>query len=76
MSRAWRKEFVENGGYDCMTHAWFIYNERDQMRVSVDLANYGQKACDAAFVSPEAEADAELIVEAFNRRKDGGWGHE
>jgi hypothetical protein len=48
---AWRAEFEFQGGYDCMTHAWYIYDESDRVIAVLDLADYGQTRGDYDFRS-------------------------
>jgi hypothetical protein len=60
--KKWTYEFVEHGGYDCMTSAWIIRDELGNIVCTLDLADYGQVNCDYEFRSEEAEANAKEIA--------------
>lgn len=63
----WRNEFVEMGGYDCMTDAQRIYSG-EQLVATVDYSDFGQDWCQPFSDDTKAKADANaaLIVEAVN----------
>ncbi len=66
----WRKEFSETGGYDSMFGAWYLYDPSGNVKIVVNLGDYGQEPCDFKFRSPEAEADAAFLVDALNGREE------
>lgn len=59
----WKARFSESGGYDCMTHAWWVMAGIRTV-ADLDLGSYGQPRCHFEFRSPEAEANARLIAAA------------
>lgn len=63
----WHSEFVEMGGYDCMTDAQRIYSGA-QLVATVDYSDFGQNWCQPFSDDTKAKADANaaLIVEAVN----------
>lgn len=62
--KPWVAEFDETGGYDCMYGAWIIKDSAGETVAVVDQQHYGQKSCDWAFRSKEAEEIAGLISSA------------
>ena len=67
----WLVSFNETGGYDCMTGAWEISaGSRIAAICDVDQGRYGQNACDYDYRSPEAKANADLIVRAVNHHEE------
>ena len=59
----WLVKYVSNGGYDCMTDAFFIM-EGEKAIASLDFHYYGQKSCQDGFYSKEANRNAHLIAAA------------
>jgi hypothetical protein len=54
----WTYGFAESGGYDCMTDAVVVLDERNgHVVVSIDLCKYGQRA--GVEATPEQRAQAE-----------------
>ena len=63
----WQTRFCADGGYDCMTDAWFV--DRGMLTptiATIDLRNYGQPNCGAVpqDAAARAAADARLIAAA------------
>lgn len=67
MRRKWTAEFVPDGGYDSMTHAWVILADQ-RCIAKLDLSDYGQQKCDDGFRSPEAETTARVLSAALDLR--------
>lgn len=59
----WKAKFTEDGGYDCMTDAFFIMNEAGT-RIVAEL-----DCRHTAGHKEEAASDAALIVKAVNNHK-------
>jgi hypothetical protein len=67
MQVKWAWEFVDCGGYDCMSDAVYVKCD-GETKVTLDLHCFGQRDCQPAPVvgRAEAEALAEKIVKALN----------
>jgi len=63
----WHSEFVDMGGYDCMTDAQRIYSGNQHV-ATIDYSDFGQEWCQPFSDDTKAKADANaaLIVEAVN----------
>jgi hypothetical protein len=66
----WAVKFSEMGGYDCMTDAFHVFDDRGRIVVVVDLACFGQKHCEPATSEQliAAGATARLIAAAPQMR--------
>ncbi len=66
----WRVEFVDGGGYDCMTDAWYIKDANGRCVVALDLSSYGASARggNPPGVVEQVEEVARFIAEAGARR--------
>lgn len=62
----WQANFVDCGGYDCMTHAWFIQDGNGKTLAVLDCGLYGQNSCDYDYSSSEAK-DAEIVARQIVR---------
>ena len=66
----WQCRFVENGGYDCMTDAFYIEDmtkpQFDRQIATLDLRDYGQGNCEPVTVETKqiAESNARLMTAA------------
>jgi len=65
--KPWRYEFSENGGYDCMSNAYKIY-EGDLLVATLDFADFGQTRSwhEAPGVKERVEMYASTIVAVMN----------
>lgn len=52
-------EFKEDGGYNCMSDAWFILDEKGNLVCAIDLADYR--------VGNEAEIVARTIAQRLSQ---------
>jgi len=67
LKKPWRYEFSENGGYDCMSHAYVIYE--GELRVAtLDFSDFGQVRSwhKAPGVKERVEMYASTIVAVVN----------
>jgi len=64
----WTSTFEENGGYDCMTDAFYIKDSNGELITVVDLSDFGQERCEPSEQATKiAKAVADLIVNSVNR---------
>ena len=61
----WTYEFVQMGGYDCMTDAFYI-KDRGKTIAVIDQAEFGQNGGSPMGPMAEATKYAEILVNALN----------
>lgn len=58
----WEASFEDNGGYDCMTDAFYIKDASGNHVCTLDLADFGQDRCEWP-ASPEVIAAARPVAQ-------------
>ncbi len=67
----WRVDFVESGGYDCMTDAFYFYRGDARAMSHIDVARFGQTAQSSEDETLAAKTLAQVIVDEVLGRLNG-----